>query len=85
MGVYPRFGPLGLLFVSAFSLAASPDFSVLIDSLNVEGLITAVLALFGLLAGVYLTLKGGAFVLGLLRDGAEYREMMRDNYGDDWR
>ncbi len=79
MGVYQRIG-LVLMFVSSLAFAEGPDFSVLIDSLNVEGLITAVFALFGLLASVYLMLRGGSFVLGLLRDGAEYRQMKRDNY-----
>lgn len=83
MGVYQRIG-LVLMFVSSLAFAEGPDFSVLIDLLNVEGLITAVFALFGLLASVYLMLRGGSFVLGLLRDGAEYQRMMREDYPEDY-
>lgn len=47
--------------------AAGPDYSAITGAIDFSGATTAVLSVIGLLAGVYLAVKGGTMILGLLR------------------
>lgn len=46
---------------------AAPDLSSLTNAVDFSTTITAILAIAGLLAGVYISIKGIKFVLGLLK------------------
>ncbi len=55
---------------SSFALAADgPDFSKITGAVDFGSVITAILAVMGLLAGVFLAIKGGKIVLNLLKGG----------------
>ena len=47
--------------------STAPDLSSLTNAVDFSTTITAILAIAGLLAGVYISIKGIKFVLGLLK------------------
>ncbi|MDC7717311.1 hypothetical protein PQU95_08825 [Vogesella sp. DC21W] len=52
---------------AAGSGSTAPDLSSLTNAVDFSTTITAILAIAGLLAGVYISIKGIKFVLGLLK------------------
>lgn len=63
----------GLALVGALStgaaMAAGPDLSSLTGAVDFGTVITAILAIAGLLAAVYVSIKGATTVIGLIRRG----------------
>jgi len=57
----------GGLVVAAPAFAAGPDFSALTAAIDFTSATTAILAVFGLLGTVYVAVKGGSFIMGVLR------------------
>jgi hypothetical protein len=53
--------------VPGFALAAGPDLTPLTDSVKVDTVITAVIAIAGSIATVYLAIRGAKIVLGMIR------------------
>lgn len=61
---------IAIPLMTAFSgvvLAAPPDLTPLTDSVDFSTTTTAVLAIAGLMAGVYLAIKGAKIVLRMVR------------------
>lgn len=54
---------------SSFALADGPDFSKITGAIDFGSVVTAILSVMGLLAGVFLAIKGGKIVLNLLKGG----------------
>uniref|UniRef100_UPI00351BEF98 major capsid protein n=1 Tax=Rugamonas sp. CCM 8940 TaxID=2765359 RepID=UPI00351BEF98 len=52
-----------------FALAAPPDLSSLTSAIDLSTVITAVLAVAAIIAGVYAAIKGAKTVLGLVKGG----------------
>ncbi|WP_147694517.1 hypothetical protein [Vogesella mureinivorans] len=53
----------------SLALAAGPDLTSLTDSVKFDTVITAVLAIAGSIATVYLAIRGAKIVLGMIRGG----------------
>ncbi len=58
---------VGAIAVSGSALAAGPDLTPLTGAVDFGTTITAVLAIAGLLAGVYIAIKGARTVLGMIK------------------
>ncbi|EHX6292734.1 hypothetical protein K1940_004753 [Salmonella enterica subsp. enterica serovar Larochelle] len=56
-----------LSFISAPALAAGPDFTPLTDAVDFGTVMTAILAIFALIAGLYVALAGGKKILAAIR------------------
>ncbi|MEC5159120.1 major capsid protein [Janthinobacterium sp. CG_S6] len=52
-----------------FALAGPPDLSSLTSAIDLSTVITAVLAVAAIIAGVYAAIKGAKTVLGLVKGG----------------
>lgn len=57
----------GVAALPTFALAAGPDLTPLTTQVDFGTTITAVLAIAGLLAGVYIAIKGAHTVLGMIK------------------
>lgn len=55
--------------VPGFALAAGPDLKPLTDAVSFDTVITALLAIAGLLATVYVAIRGAKVVLSMIRGG----------------
>jgi hypothetical protein len=60
---------VGAIVVSGSALAAGPDLTPLTSAIDFSTVITAVLAISGLLASVYVAIKGAKTVLGMIKGG----------------
>jgi hypothetical protein len=58
---------VGAVAVSGSALAAGPDLTPLTGAVDFSTTITAVLAISGLLASVYIAIKGARTVLGMIK------------------
>jgi len=61
------FGALFLSLVAVPAFAAGPDMTVLTTAVDFTTVTTAVLAVCALLAALYMAIKGGKTVLGLIK------------------
>lgn len=65
-----KYSGLFLAFLTSLAFAADgPDFSKITGAIDFGSVVTAILAVMGLLAGVFLAIKGGKIVLNLLKGG----------------
>ena len=64
-----RASGLALVAVGTVAHAAGPDMTTLTSAVDFGTVITATLAVAGLLAAVYVTIKGAQTVIGLIRRG----------------
>lgn len=53
--------------VAAPAFAAGPDYSSLTSSIDFSSATAAILAIFGLLGSVYVVMKGGNLIMGVLK------------------
>ena len=60
---------LAAVFVSSVASAAGPDLTPLTTVVDFSTVITALLAISGLLAGVYVAIRGAKIVLGMIKGG----------------
>ncbi|MBM5573656.1 hypothetical protein [Deefgea sp. CFH1-16] len=65
----------GLLVIAAvlapvtFAAGTGPDLTALTSAVDFGTVITALLAIAGMLAGVYITIKGAKIVIGMIKGG----------------
>lgn len=57
----------GLALATGSARAAGPDFSTLTSSIDLSTVGIAILAIAGIMAGVYVTIKGAKIVIGMLK------------------
>lgn len=60
---------VGVIAVSGSAFAGGPDLSSLTTAVDFGTTITAILAIAGLLAGVYIAIKGAKTVLRMIKGG----------------
>ncbi|MCD4500159.1 major capsid protein [Chromobacterium vaccinii] len=58
---------LSTIATGAFAAGTGPDLTPLTSAVDFGTVITAVLAIAGLLAGVYVAIKGAKIVIGMVR------------------
>ncbi|RDA73760.1 hypothetical protein DVH07_00050 [Hafnia paralvei] len=56
-----------LSFISVPAMAAGPDFTPLTDGIDFASVIAGIMAVFALIAGVYVALAGGKKIIAAIR------------------